>query len=462
LISVPIGKIYNANDYDELARMFLPHGEYALVFEQTDAFEGAAAKLARTREMYALLAEKTGRQLPWGVLTGVKPAKLFASLAEAEDGCADAARAKRVLREKYLVSAEKAALLERVFLRQRDVLSPAAEKTVCVYIGIPFCPTRCAYCTFPATVGNERDMMRYLEALYQELDFSGAQMRAHGIRAEAVYIGGGTPTALRASMLEDLLARVSEQIPGLQTAVGIPAAAETRAGAEFCVEAGRPDTISYLKALVIAREGATRISVNPQSLRDQTLSAIGRSHLASDFQEAFDNVRAAGIGIVNSDVIAGLPGETEDDFAQTLDAVIARGPENITVHTLSVKRGSKVREQDPGYSYSGKGVAAKMLRIADERMTATGMGPYYLYRQKQTVDNLENIGYATFGTECAYNMRAMQERQTVCALGAGAVSKLYFPEGNRIERVFNVADVGLYCGRIAEMIERKRTMFEEI
>jgi len=290
-------------------------------------------------------------------------------------------------------------------------------------------------------------MGRYLEALYRELDFVGLGMKRLGLTAESVYIGGGTPTVLTVSMLVYLLARVEAVIP--------PAAD----GAERTVEAGRPDTISYLKALTLKREGVRRVSVNPQSLNEKTLSAIGRRHLASDFERAFETVRGAGIEMINTDVIAGLPGETTNDARRTIEGVLALEPDNVTVHTLAVKRGSRLHEAEPGYQYYLK-EAGTMLELADERLSGIGMEPYYLYRQKLTVDNLENVGYAYKGRECVYNIRIMQERQTVLALGAGASTKLYFPEEDRIERVFNVADAELYIERVMDMIDRKRPFFE--
>ncbi|MDR1796271.1 MAG: coproporphyrinogen dehydrogenase HemZ [Clostridiales Family XIII bacterium] len=442
IITIDLGRIYQINDYDELARMFLPRGSYELVYEQADVFEGVPAKLAKAREMYALLSEETGRALPWGILTGVKPVKKYAALMNPE----------KALREDYLVSGEKIELLRRVHGRQLAVLPEPPAGAVSVYIGIPFCPSRCAYCSFPAAVGTERQMGRYLAALYREMGYVSRAMRERGLWAESVYIGGGTPTALTGAMLEDLLARAGMSFPGPPG--GAPAC-------EFTVEAGRPDTISYLKALTLAQEGVTRVSVNPQSLHERTLAAIGRQHYASDYAEAMDNVRAAFQNVtVNTDVIAGLPGESVTDFARTLEGVMAQKPENITVHTLSVKRGSKVHEADPAYSYSHAGAAGEMLRHAGAALSEGGYAPYYLYRQKQTVDNLENIGYAFPGTECVYNMRMMQERQTVVALGAGASSKLYFPAEDRIERVFNVADVELYMARIDDMVGRKQRMFE--
>ena len=461
MIRIELGAVYNINDYDELARMFLPRGEYEFVFEKAPVFEGVPAKLEKARGMYALLSGHTGRTLPWGVLTGVKPTKLFAQLAGGDPG-SGAGRAEAMLQKEYLASEEKARLLRRIYERERAVL-PAphygeagsaardaeaglpAGGAVAVYIGIPFCPSRCAYCTFTSGVGTEKQMAAYLAALYEELSYVAGGMRRRGMRAESVYIGGGTPTALTASMLEELLGRVNE--------------AFIAAGAEFTVEAGRPDTIAYEKALLIARAGATRVSVNPQAMNDATLERIGRRHKAADTRAAFENVRAAGIPIVNADIIAGLPGEGTEDFRRTLEGTLALSPENVTVHTLALKKGSALGESSPGYQYTARSAAGEMLRIAGEWLGGAGMAPYYLYRQKLMVENLENTGYTLPGMECVYNMRMMQEKQTVIALGAGAASKLYYPAEDRVERVFNMADTGLYIERIREMVERKRKLF---
>ena len=440
MLKIRLGKIFNINDYDELARMFLPRGMYELVWEKADVFEGVPEKLAKARAMYEALSAETGRTLPWGVLTGVKPVKLFSQLAGAES----VESAEKKLTNDYLVSVEKVSLMRRVYERQ----SETPDGTVAVYIGIPFCPTRCSYCTFTSGVGTEKQMREYLDVLYCELDYVSKRMREAGLFPESVYIGGGTPTALPLSMFDELLGRVKG---GLYME-----------GAEFTVEAGRPDTITYEKASIMAKAGA-RVSVNPQTMNDETLRLIGRDHTAADSKEAFETVRAAGVKLVNADIIAGLPGEGAGDFRHTLEETVKTGAENITIHTLALKKGSALLEKNGTEQYySNFAGAAVMLREADAVLSGKGMFPYYLYRQKQTVGNLENTGYAALGAECVYNMRMMQEKQTVIALGAGAVSKLYFPEEDRIERVFNVADNGLYIERAQEMIERKRAIFEGI
>jgi oxygen-independent coproporphyrinogen-3 oxidase len=262
-------------------------------------------------------------------------------------------------------------------------------------------------------------------------------------------------------MLDELLAIVNEEFLSEGMRLVSNDAGCVSSSTEFTVEAGRPDSISFEKALSIKNAGATRISVNPQSMDDRTLERIGRAHKSADIFTAFENVRAAGIGVVNADVIAGLPGEGPGQFHNTLSELLKLSPENITVHTLALKKGSALRENNPIFSYSADaGAAEEMLRVAAEMLTESGMAPYYLYRQKQTVGNLENTGYAFPGMECIYNMRMMQERQSVVALGAGAVSKLYFPAEDRIERIFNMADTGLYIEQIDEMLERKMRMFK--
>ena len=442
-IRLDIGDVYNINDYDELARMFLPRGSYEIVYKQADAFEGVPEKLKKERYMYLLLSEETGNRLPWGILTGVKPSKLYTQLAENS-----VATAEEILKNEYLVSDEKIELLRRVCTNEQATLPEihyGKNEEIALYIGIPFCPNKCTYCTFTSSVGSEKQMNRYLESLHKEIDFVADEMSKLGMKAESVYIGGGTPTALTHSMLDELLCRTKESFITENT--------------EFTVEAGRPDSITYGKVQSIANAGAGRISINPQTMNDKTLGLIGRDHKAKDIYTAFENAKSVGIKIINTDIIAGLPGETEADFRNSLEEILKFEPNNLTVHTLSIKKGSALREQDLMLSYNGTGMAGEMIRIADRELSAKGMNPYYMYRQKQTVDNLENTGYAIPGTACVYNMRMMQEKQTVIALGAGAVSRKYFPDTDRIERVYNIAESTLYSERIDEMFERKKVLF---
>ena len=438
---INLGSIYNINDYDELARMFLPRGSYELIHEKASEFEGIPEKLNNERKIYDKLSEKTGKSLPWGILTGVKPTKLYSQLVAKNTVTSE------VLKNEYLVSDEKIELLKQIYECESRALPKnyyGKSENIAVYIGIPFCPTRCTYCTFTACVGTEKQKKEYLEAISKEIYFAEHLMKDNDIKAESVYIGGGTPSALPLPMFDELLMRVKEAFVSETT--------------EFTVEAGRPDSITYEIAKCISKAGASRISINPQTMNEATLEAIGRHHKSKDVFEAFENARAAGIPIINSDLIAGLPGESSKDFGSSLKAIIDLKPENITIHTLALKKGAKLREEDPFFSYK-KSDASDMLHIAGVMLSEFDMNPYYLYRQKQTVDNLENTGYSLKDAECLYNMRMMQEKQSVMALGAGAVSRVYFPDKDRMERVFNLADTALYIERIDEMLERKKRIF---
>ena len=459
-LKIQLGSVYNINDYDELIRMFIPRGSYELVYEKVSEFEGIPEKLKKARNLYAFLSNETGKKLPWGVLTGVKPTKLYAQLCSnncesMKNGLSTHTFVKKILKNEYLVSDEKIGLLKQIYdreiltLQELDYGKPCglyAGEAVAVYIGIPFCPSRCEYCTFVSGVGDDRQMKEYLDALNMEISYVSRSMKERKMNAESVYIGGGTPTSLPVSMLNELLMNIRESFVSENT--------------EFTVEAGRPDSITFEKAVIISKAGAKRISVNPQSMNDRTLQIIKRAHKATDIYNAFENTKAAGIQIINSDIIAGLPGEAASDFLYSLEKILNLKPENITIHTLALKKGAQLREKDPMYSYNRIGVAEDMLKTAVTQLTSADMQPYYLYRQKQTVDNLENTGYTIPGAECVYNMRMMQEKQSVIALGAGAVSRIYYPNEDRVERVFNIADTILYIKRIDEMLERKRRVFK--
>ena len=268
------------------------------------------------------------------------------------------------------------------------------------------------------------------------------------MRAESVYIGGGTPTTLSAAQLDRLLTKME----------GCFDLAMCR---EFTVEAGRPDTITAEKLAVIRSHGIRRISINPQTMKDQTLALIGRRHSAAETRAAFALAREQGDFLVNADVIAGLPGENEEDFAASLAEIIALGPSNITVHTLAVKKASRLIEADEDYHYKQAAVVAKMLAKSRELLLAAGYRPYYLYRQKHMAGALENVGYCRDDEACIYNIRIMDEHQSILAMGAGGISKKYYPQENRLERVPNVSNYQVYIERLAEMLARKESRFFE-
>jgi oxygen-independent coproporphyrinogen-3 oxidase len=445
------------NDYIELIKMFLrpsafstddaaTHAADARRIELPAALAAAGDKNAVKRFLYDRLAALTGQSPEWGILTGIRPVKLFGALADKAGG--DTADARRRFRDEYYVSEAKTELTARVHALQRARIAPPETDAVGVYIGIPFCPTRCQYCSFTANQVPYARVNAYLAALRREMDFVAAGMARKGLYAESIYIGGGTPTFLNETDLDALLDRVRRRFAG----------AKLR---EFTVEAGRPDTIDAEKLRVMRRHGADRVSINPQSMNDDTLARIGRDHTAAAVRTAFRLAREAGFPCVNADLIAGLPGEDATDFGRSLRALLELAPENITIHALAVKRAARLKETDAEYSYARADAAAEMLRSAAEALAGAAYAPYYLYRQKQTVGNLENTGYARDGKFGLYNVRIMEERQTIVALGAGASSKLYVPPENRLTRAFNVSDYAIYTERIEEMLARKRRLLFE-
>lgn len=439
-------------ELQELVRMFLPGDRFRLLDKDPgmDGTGGSDAKTLRIpdgmtdkndakRYLFERLAEATGLRPAWGILTGVRPVKFAGDRLRAGRTMDEVARE---LQERYFVSAEKAMLVRETLATQEPWREPPAPGLVALYIGIPFCPTRCLYCSFPAYTADRTRIDAYLAALHRELRFAAGHMERLGWRPESVYIGGGTPTTLVAGELRDLLLAVKERF-------------DLGACVEFTVEAGRPDTVDAGKLEAIAAAGADRLSINPQSMQQATLDRIGRAHTPEQVREAFSLARSAGFRRINMDLIAGLPGEGEAVFAESLDAVLALGPENVTVHTLAVKRGSRLAEEDRGYSYRSGEATGRMVAGAYRTLKKEGYRPYYLYRQKQSAGNHENIGYARPGTESVYNIRIMEENQTIVALGAGGASKLWTPAGNRLERVFNVANHEIYVERIEEMLLRK-------
>ena len=329
---------------------------------------------------------------------------------------------------------------------QRKRACLPAQKSLSVYIGIPFCPTRCLYCSFTSNQVGEGAILRYLAALEQEIDYAGEAAIRDGFQIESIYIGGGTPTTLDAAQLDSLLGRIRERF-------------DLSHIREFTVEAGRPDTFTEQKLAVLRSHGVDRISINPQTMHQRTLDLIGRRHTVEQTEEAFAMAKEAGFRSINTDLIAGLPGEDAPDFAESLDQILALGADNITVHTLAVKRASRLKEMDENYHYRNEQVREEMLTQAEQRLRKADFRPYYLYRQKHTTGNTENIGYCRDDKISVYNIRIMEERQSILALGAGGISKIYFPAENRLERVANVSNYEIYIDRIDEMKDRKRKGF---
>lgn len=467
MYKIHLSQVKNKYEFEELVKVFLKSDEFQLIgpddpdtehlYDQAEeeniqeisvpvcAMESASGKNEKEiknqikRFLFQELQRDTGETPDWGILTGVRPVKLAGELLHREG---KAQKAKEILMQDYYLTAEKAQLLFDIVDYQGKLLKASPREAVGLYIGIPFCPTRCVYCSFPSNQGRTEDIAAYLDALHREISFAARNMKQKGWYPESVYIGGGTPTTLSAEQLEGLLKQVTEEF-------------DLSKLREFTVEAGRPDTITAEKLKVIKKYNAGRISINPQSMNPPTLERIGRAHRPEDIVEAFRLARKAEIPMINTDVIAGLPEETVEDFVHTLEQVLALAPENITVHTLALKRASKLKEIDKEFNYKqGKKVRA-MLDRAKELLDQAGYKPYYLYRQKQMTGNFENVGYAKGDTAGIYNIRIMEEAQTIIALGAGGITKVYYPEENRLERVANVSNYEIYIERLDEMMQRK-------
>ncbi len=402
-------------------------------------------KNAFKRFLYTSLREETGIDLPWGNLTGIRPTKIALTMLEQGKKDADI---EAFLREMHFVSKEKAVLGIEIAKREREILrSFPCEKGYSLYIGIPFCPTTCLYCSFtsyPIHAWRER-VADYLTALEKEMR-SVAQMCAGQI-IDTVYIGGGTPTSLSAQELERLLLAVRNIF-------------DLTSVREFTVEAGRADSITEDKLRVLRRYGVTRISVNPQTMKQETLKLIGRQHTVEQVVEAFHLARETGFDNINMDIILGLPGETQEDVAATIKAVKELAPDSLTVHSLAVKRASGLGQWIAENGATAYNNTEETMRIAAQGAQDMGMAPYYLYRQKNMSGNFENVGYAKEGKYGIYNILIMEEVQTIAACGAGTITKRVYPDG-RIERCDNVKDVGLYIEKIEEMIERKRVLLSD-
>lgn len=393
------------------------------------------------RLLYQLLSKATGRSLPWGILTGIRPTKLVYDMLEKGK---DEDAIYSHMEEEYLCSREKTELSIRIAKRELKLLTEMDyQKGYSLYIGIPFCPTTCLYCSFPSySVTRFANLVEdYLKALERELQYA-ATCFPHK-KLTTVYLGGGTPTTLTAEQLDRLLGLIKKYMDFTHVK-------------EFCVEAGRPDSITREKLLVLKKWGCDRISINPQSMQQKTLDLIGRRHTVEEVKEAFRLAREVGHDNINMDIIIGLPGETPEDVKDTLEQIRQLNPESLTVHTLAIKRAARLNQEKECYLELKASNVTGMLYETQSFAKENGYLPYYLYRQKNMADNLENIGYAKYGKEGLYNILIMEEKQTILALGAGAMSKFVFHEENRLERVDNVKSVTDYINRIDEMIQRKK------
>ena len=393
--------------------------------------------------IYRASAEALGSPPPWGSLTGVRPGKLAAR--HMEERGRDAAETAAWLETEYSLSPRRAKLCAEAAAAGLAVKESLAEKDIILYAGIPFCPTRCAYCSFVShSVEKSLKLVEpYVEALCGEMEDAGRLVREAGLRVRAVYWGGGTPTTLT----EEQLRRCLDTLE---------AAFDLSASGEYTVEAGRPDTVTAEKLRLLREKGVTRISINPQTMEDRVLAAIGRRHSAEEIRRAFALAREHFGGQINMDLIAGLPEDSTEGFRRSLEEVLALGPENVTVHTLTRKRGADLNGMAL-QSLPGETVG-EMLDYAMERLPARGFAPYYLYRQKFSAGGYENVGWARPGTVCMYNVAMMEELCSVLSLGAGGATKRMLP-GGKILRCFNKKYPYEYIGSREAAAAEKRALF---
>ena len=403
------------------------------------------------RQLYQLLCAYTGQTLPWGTLTGIRPAKIAMGLIE--QGMSNVETAE-YMRNTYLASKEKVALSVMIANRERYVLRNIDYKDgYSLYVGIPFCPSICLYCSFSSYPLERwrKQVDQYLDALCKELDYVADRFRDK--KLNTVYIGGGTPTTLEPYQLDRLLTRIQSKF-------------DTEHLQEFTVEAGRPDSITREKLQVLLDHDIDRISINPQTMNQKTLEIIGRRHTVDQVKEAFTLAPSMGFAHINMDLIVGLPGESYDDVEHTMKELEAMAPDSVTVHSLAIKRAARLSLFKDKYEEMGLENNMQIMDMTARYCAEMGLSPYYLYRQKNMAGNFENVGYAQPEKAGIYNILIMEEKQTIVACGAGASTKRVWSEQNpdgscRIERCENIKDVALYIEKIDEMIQRKEELFAE-
>ena len=400
--------------------------------------EGESVEFALCSLLYELLGQATGLRMPWGKLTGVRPVRIIHDKRAA--GWSEQA-IRELFVDRYDCTPERFSLALQIADLQRPIIAGRQPLDYSLYIGIPFCPSRCSYCSFVSrTIGRDQKLVQpYVDKLCEEVREMKRQAEHCGLNLKTIYIGGGTPTSLSADQLRQLMGTVREcfDLSRLE---------------EYTVEAGRPDCTDAEKLAVIKEYGASRISINPQTFNDQVLANIGRKHSAQDILRCFDEARQVGHGNINMDLIAGLPGDTVESFAASLEQAIALDPENITVHTLTLKRASNLVIENRDEAYAD---VAAMVELANQRLAAAGYRPYYLYRQKNTLKNLENTGWCKPGYEGYYNIYIMEEIHSILSAGAGGSTKLCQPGGSRIERIFNYKYPAEYIDGFDEILRRK-------
>ncbi|WP_066502788.1 coproporphyrinogen dehydrogenase HemZ [Abyssisolibacter fermentans] len=403
------------------------------------------SKIAVKKSILKAIVDFEGQISPWGILTGIRPTKIVHSLMDRQ---LTDKEIYDVLDDIYMISNKKSNLLLDVCKQERKYLTKDRNEKYSIYTSIPFCPTRCVYCSFPS---NSIDKFRnytdkYVENLIYEIEKTSEILA--GKKIDTIYLGGGTPTSLSVKQLDKIICTLKKYFGKNKE--------------EFTVEAGRPDTITNEMLKMLKNNNIDRISINPQTMCDETLSIIGRKHTGAEIIRAFNNAREYGFDNINMDLIVGLPGEGVKQVEKTMSEVSKLMPDNLTIHTLAIKRASKLRGYLDRYPLADGKTIEKMIEITQKWTYEMNMKPYYMYRQKQMLGNFENVGYCKPEKECIYNIMIMEERQSIIALGAGGVSKIVNHNNNRIERVPNVKDVYEYLKRTDEMVERKRKALTNI
>ena len=461
-----LSNIEDSYETENLIRLFFPDADFksedgdfvrfskkGSVFEAEVLVGGKQAQIKREAKddfqsfavLYDALKEVSSRNIEWGLLTGVRPIKLVLDLINkglSED------EIFAVLENKYKLSSNKANLSYKTAVVEKDILNKTNEKDISLYVGIPFCPTRCSYCSFVCEgIERHKDLVpKYVSLLSEEIKITAEIINRLGLNLKTVYVGGGTPTSLEAEELKNLLQTINESTRGQKIA-------------EFTVEAGRPDTITLEKLLVLKEMGVGRISINPQTLNDDILKTIGRHHTVEQFYESFYLAESLNAFQINVDLIAGLPKDSEESFKNTIEKTVSLNPANITLHTLTLKRSSDIYlEKD---LYSTYKTISERVKAADEYIMKNGYHPYYLYRQKNTIGGLENTGFSKKGAEGLYNIFIMDESQSILACGAGASSKAV-GKGGKIVRSFNYKYPLEYIKNFSQVENRKKNFEKEL
>lgn len=427
-------------------------GDADLCFSRTSKAEpderpGAALHRMIKLNLYHIFVEDLGKEkAPWGILHGVRPTKIVHRYIG--EGLAAAAIIARLQRD-YEVSEGKAAMITELAFKQRPFLATSDDRTVSVYIGIPFCLSRCLYCSFPAYVlPGEKQLQAFLSVLKQDLLAARDAIRQHGLKVQSIYIGGGTPTSLPEAQFDELLGLARESFYGPETM-------------EFTVEAGRPDSITEAKIHSMMAYGVDRVSVNPQTMQARTLQRIGRNHTPEDVVAMFQRFRAAKMKHINMDLIIGLPGETPADIKDTMAKVTALEPDDITLHALALKKGSRLKLQLEDIELPSDQMVQEMFAIAMREVDRLGLKPYYLYRQGYMSGQMENVGCSIAGAESMYNIQIMEENQTIIGIGGAATTKVIHPLTRRLQTSFNAKDLTTYLNCVDKYIEKRSALLAE-